>query len=92
MKPLALCLLAGLTFSSHAQPAPTQSPSLELPGPRSDGSVLLPNQWSLRPAGKQVVVGDFPVNIAMHPSGRFAAVLHCGYGQHEIVVLDIAGA
>ncbi len=29
--------------------------------------VLLPNQWSLRPAGRQVPLGDFPVNIAMHP-------------------------
>ena len=61
-----------------------------LPGQQVDGSVLLPNQWSLRPAGKQVRLGDFPVNIAIHPSGRFAAVLHCGYGQHEIMVIEIA--
>ncbi|HVM48576.1 MAG TPA: beta-propeller fold lactonase family protein [Candidatus Acidoferrum sp.] len=63
-----------------------------LPGPRPDGSVLLPNQWSLRPAGTQVPLGDFPVNIAVHPSGRFAAVLHSGYGPHEIVVVDLAAA
>ena len=58
------------------------------PGPQPDGAVLLPNQWYLRPAGKQTVVGDFPVNIAMHPAGKFAAVLHCGYGQHEVVIFD----
>jgi DNA-binding beta-propeller fold protein YncE len=51
--------------------------------------VLLPNQWALRPAGKQIRVGDFPVNIAVHPSGKWAAVLHAGHGQHEIVVLDL---
>ncbi len=61
----------------------------ELPGQRPDGSVLLPNQWSLRPVGTQVPMGDFPVNLALHPAGKFAAVLHCGYGQHEIVVLDL---
>src|SRR5262249_37566401 len=33
--------------------------------------------------------GDFPVNIALHPQGRYAAVLHCGYGVHEIIVVDV---
>ncbi len=61
------------------------------PGQQPDGSVLLPNQWSLRPVGKQVALGDFPVNIAVHPSGKFAAVLHAGYGPHEIVVVKIPG-
>jgi YVTN family beta-propeller protein len=61
----------------------------ELPGQRADGSVLLPNQWILRPAGTQIALGDFPVNMALHPDGQFAAVLHCGHGQHEIVILDL---
>ncbi|MFM7208176.1 MAG: bifunctional YncE family protein/alkaline phosphatase family protein [Planctomycetaceae bacterium] len=60
-----------------------------IPGPQADGSVVLPNQWSLRPAGRQVEVGDFPVAIALHPDGRHAAVLHCGYGPHEVAVLDV---
>jgi DNA-binding beta-propeller fold protein YncE len=60
-----------------------------VPGSKSDGSVLLPNQWSLRPVGKQILLGDFPVNVAVHPAGRFAAVLHCGNGTHEIVVVDL---
>jgi len=59
------------------------------PGAQTDGSVLLPNQWSLRPAGKQLLVGDFPAAMALHPGGRFLAVLHCGYGQHEIAVIDL---
>ncbi|HVV72074.1 MAG TPA: beta-propeller fold lactonase family protein [Verrucomicrobiae bacterium] len=62
------------------------------PGRKQDGSVLLPNQWSLSPAGKQVELGDFPVNIAVHPSGRFAAVLHSGYSGHDIRVVDITSA
>ena len=71
-------------------PPPPAPPQVELPGARADGSVLLPNQWSLRPAGKQILLGDFPVNIAVHPAGKYAAVLHCGYGLHEVIVVEIA--
>ena len=60
-----------------------------LPGLQPDGAVLLPNQWSLRPAGRQLVVGDFPINVALHPGGVYAAVLHSGYGQHEVRILDV---
>jgi YVTN family beta-propeller protein len=35
------------------------------------------------------VLGDFPVNIAVHPQNRFVAVLHSGYGRHEITVVDV---
>src|SRR5437016_11182788 len=73
-------------------PQPARLAPADLPGPRADGSVLLPNQWSLRPAGRQVVLGDFPVNIALHPAGQYAAVLHNGHGTHEIIVVDIATA
>jgi YVTN family beta-propeller protein len=61
------------------------------PGMQPDGSMLLPNQWSLRPAGKQIDLGStLPVNIALSPDGKFAAILHCGYGQHEAVIVDLA--
>ena len=66
-----------------------EGPSPRTPGPQPDGSVILPNQWSLRPAGRQVEVGDFPAAIAVHPQARYAVVLHCGYGPHELAVLDI---
>jgi hypothetical protein len=84
---------AWLTCNSFAASngASTKPSRAQLPGQSSDGSVLLPNQWSLRPVGKQVVLGDFPVNIAVHPSSRFAAVLHSGYSEHEIVVVAIPG-
>jgi DNA-binding beta-propeller fold protein YncE/phospholipase C len=60
-----------------------------LPGLRKDGSVQLPNQWSLRPAGRQLELGDFPVNIAFHPTGEFAAVLCAGYRTHEVLIVDL---
>ncbi|MBK7403159.1 MAG: bifunctional YncE family protein/alkaline phosphatase family protein [Phycisphaerales bacterium] len=60
-----------------------------LPGLQSDGQVVLPNQWSLRPAGRQVELGDFPVNVALHPTQPYAAVLHAGHGVHEIEIVDL---
>src|SRR5262249_54443756 len=60
-----------------------------LPGLRKDGFVQLPNQWSLKPAGRQVELGDFPVNVAIHPSGEFAAALCAGYREHEAIIVDL---
>ena len=79
---LLFSLLAAWPFIHAAEPQP------DLPGLQVDGSVLLPNQWTLRPAGRQIRAGDFPVNIAMHPSGEWVAVLHAGYGPHEVAVLE----
>src|SRR5436309_12603593 len=69
--------------------APARRAPRRLPGMQAGGSVLLPTQWSLRPAGDQVALGDFPVNVAIHPKGRWAAVLHAGYGDHEIAIVDL---
>jgi DNA-binding beta-propeller fold protein YncE len=73
-------------------PASSQTPDPPqtiLPGPRADGSVLLPNQWTIRPAGRQIELSDFPAAIAVHPAGIYAAILHAGYGKHAVVVVDI---
>jgi len=60
-----------------------------LPGITLDGSVQLPNQWKLRPAGRAIEVGNFPVNIAMHPRGEYIAVLHAGMREHEILIVAL---
>jgi DNA-binding beta-propeller fold protein YncE len=67
----------------------SRMPLRVLPGAQKDGSIQLPNQWSLRPAGRQIELGDFPVNAVLHPSGKWLAVLHAGYGPHEIVIVDL---
>ena len=38
------------------------------PGMTRAGTVVLPNGWSLKPAGRQVRLGDLPVQIAVHPT------------------------
>jgi DNA-binding beta-propeller fold protein YncE len=94
---LAAALLAGtcgvllvtLTPGREA-PTPVPTPAARvLPGIQRTGEVRLPNQWSLRPAGRQLPLGDFPVNVALHPNGKWLAVLHAGFGEHEIVVVEL---
>jgi YVTN family beta-propeller protein len=55
------------------------------PGMNRAGTVVLPNGWSLKPAGRQVRLGDLPVQIAVHPTEPVLAILHAGYGEHEVV-------
>jgi DNA-binding beta-propeller fold protein YncE len=86
---LAALATAALGFSVSTTPLSAAEPVV-WPGPQPDGSMLLPNMWSLEPAGAQIVLGDFPVNIAMHPDGKYVAILHCGYSPHEILVVDLA--
>src|SRR6058998_728209 len=85
-----LCLLALVGCSSTPELAPGPAPRrTAVPGPTGDGAVRLPTQWFLRPAGKHLLLGDFPVNIALHPAGKFAAVLHCGHGRNEIIIVEL---
>ena len=81
-------LALGLSPAREESPPAPAAPPRVLPGVRAGGEVQLPNQWSLRPAGKQLPLGDFPVNLALHPGGQWLAVLHAGYGEHEVVVVD----
>jgi len=93
-------LIAAVGLFAWARPA--QPPKVEskdapvgkpiertFPGLRNDGFVQLPNQWRLKPAGRQLELGDYPVNIAIHPRGQFAAVLHCGFKEHEVVIVNL---
>jgi sugar lactone lactonase YvrE len=90
---------AVVLIALFALPAISQEPTAKeirpgktvrvLPGTEADGTVRLPNQWAIRPAGKQLELGDFPVNLALHPSGRWLAVLHAGYGAHEVMIVGL---
>jgi len=87
-----LLTLAALIAPAAAKGPVPSSPTTPrpLPGLQPDNSVLLPNQWSLRPTGEQVELWNFPVNVAVHPQGEFAAVLHSGYGPHVVAIVDLS--
>jgi DNA-binding beta-propeller fold protein YncE len=69
---------------------PAAKPSTIWPGMTRGGTILLPNGWSLKPAGRQTKLGDLPVQIAVHPGEPILAILHAGFGEHEIVTVDAA--
>jgi DNA-binding beta-propeller fold protein YncE len=91
------CVCGGLALAlgskrepERPRPAlPAAAPARLLPGIEPGGVIRLPNQWSLHPVGRQVPLGDFPVNIALHPTEPYLAVLHAGHGTHEVVILDL---
>jgi DNA-binding beta-propeller fold protein YncE len=58
------------------------------PGPQADGSVLLNTGWSLRPAGRQIPLSTFPMNVKESPDGRFVVILEGGYLPPTVTVLD----
>jgi DNA-binding beta-propeller fold protein YncE len=87
---LAMALALACGTAPAQQAAPKARGEATWPGLSRSGAVLLPNGWSLKPAGRQAKLGDFPVAIAEHPSEPVLAVLHAGHGEHEVVTLDSA--
>ncbi|HKM55510.1 MAG TPA: hypothetical protein VJY33_19050, partial [Isosphaeraceae bacterium] len=63
-------LQSGEPARVQAQPGSNSKsrPEVVWPGLTHAGTVLLPNGWSLKPAGRQTRLGDFPVQMAVHPS------------------------
>ena len=51
--------------------------------------VTLPNGWSLTPAGKQLPLGDLPLNIAVSPDKKLAAVTNNGQSDQTIQLIDV---
>ncbi|HXB92313.1 MAG TPA: bifunctional YncE family protein/alkaline phosphatase family protein [Puia sp.] len=50
--------------------------------------VLLPNGWSLTPAGRSLPLGDLPLNIAVSPSGHLLAVTNNGQSTQTLQLID----
>ena len=86
---VAAAVAAEARPTTAQEAAPNAPAEAALPGMTPGGMVLLPNGWSLDPAGRQAALGgDFPVQIARHPSEPILAILFAGYGTHEVVTVD----
>ncbi|MDB5351228.1 MAG: Phosphoesterase family protein [Planctomycetota bacterium] len=69
--------------------ASAQDPKPRSPGP-TDKGFLLPNGWTISPAGKQVTLTDLPLNILTTPDGKLALVATSGFNAHELSLIDLA--
>ena len=83
--PLVLFLFLML-FSCRT---PEKKDSVLLPGFQADSSILLPNHYRLTPAGRQIPVGDLPLNMVISPGGRYLAVTNNGYSEQFVSILDL---
>jgi YVTN family beta-propeller protein len=86
---LAAVLAVSASWHAAAGQEPPRTPPT-WPGLKRSGEVLLPNGWSIKPAGRQSPLGDFPILIAECPTEPVLAVLHAGYGDHEVVTVNPA--
>src|SRR5476651_1030655 len=57
--------------------------------PRADGSVTLPNGWTIKPAGRAIpLVGDMPLEMSFTPDGKRLLVVTGGWHNQGLVAID----
>jgi YVTN family beta-propeller protein len=75
---LSCLILFLLSFMTKAQTKPAE-----------EKQIKLPNGWSLSPAGSQVPLGDLPLNIAVSPDQKFAAVTNNGQSKQSVQLISL---
>ena len=68
----------------------SQSGGREQPGPQPGGFTLLPNGWSVQPAGRQIQLDTMPMSTALSPDGKYLLVLNGGYRPPSISVMTVS--
>ncbi len=76
-----------LTARSGDEPK-EKADSARYAGP-SDKGFLLPNGWTLTPAGSQVALTDLPLNILPLADNRHALVATSGFNTHNLSLVDL---
>ncbi|MBT9331552.1 bifunctional YncE family protein/alkaline phosphatase family protein [Paracidobacterium acidisoli] len=87
---MALFLIASTASAAGAQENHATAP--RQPGPVSGSETLLPNGWSLSPAGAQVATGGFPLHVIAIPHTHLVVMMSNGYGEHFLSLIDSATA
>lgn len=77
-------ILPGVIFLSCNMGGKYQSPQV-----LSDGRYLLPNGWTLSPAGREIDLGGLPLNVVLVPNSHYAVVASAGYTDHFIALIDL---
>ncbi len=66
-----------------------QTPADKLYEDLAKKRVQLPNQWKLTPAGSSLPLGDFPMQLVVAPSKKYAAAINCGVSRQHIQIVDL---
>jgi len=78
----AAALALTLDAAVRAQESPRYA------GP-TDKGFLLPNGWTLKPAGQAIPLADLPLNILPLADNRHALAATDGYNAHELSLIDL---
>jgi YVTN family beta-propeller protein len=82
-------ILGLICFLGAVLTLPTQAgDKAQYVGP-TDKGFLLPNGWTLKPAGKHVVLTDLPLNIIPLGNNKHALVATSGFNNHELSLIDL---
>ncbi|HWW40241.1 YncE family protein, partial [Pedobacter sp.] len=79
---LFICLAIYALLNNAWAQVPTNNPSAD--------KILLPNGWSLTPAGRSLKLGDLPLNIQLSHSKQLLAVTNNGQGKQSLQLIDPA--
>ena len=83
-----LLALSGCVAGMVAAVAQRAATPAARPGRQGNGATLLPNGWSIAPAGRHIQVGDLPLNMAPSPDGRFLVITNNGWTRPTLTVFD----
>lgn len=86
---LYLLLIVAICFQVSGSASQRQGVPRKLPGGSAETGFLLPNGWSLTPAGEQIEVGELPLALVLHPDGQHMLVSNNGYGTQSIDVINL---
>ena len=89
MKTLSLLIFKAFILLLLLVPSTLQSVAQSLDQIESK-RITLPNGWSLTPVGKQITLGDLPLNIAVSPSKKLLAVTNNGQSDQSVLLIDAA--
>lgn len=84
-----IAVLCALPFIAAALLIAGWRPAVRTPGPQRDGTILLPNGWTISPAGRALSLGPGALTMAQSPDGKQLAVLHCGADKHWVALVDV---
>ncbi len=84
----ALCVLGVHVVASQEGTSSKDVPRCTV-GRQADGSVVLPNGWTITPAGKQVPLSTLPMSMAVSPDERYLLVLNAGFLPPSVSVIDL---
>ncbi|MBL7849013.1 MAG: bifunctional YncE family protein/alkaline phosphatase family protein [Cyclobacteriaceae bacterium] len=86
-----LASLAYTLFLASCGPGGTNRLALDSLAKSLESSrILLPNGWTLSPAGTTIPLGDLPLNLVLSPSGKRMAITNNGQSKQSVALIDPA--